>query len=51
MEINTKEEKNKILIQNSYRILRDVATSGGAKALADAKKKKVHGEAFLNFNS
>ena len=45
--INTKEEKNKILIQNSYRILRDVATSGGAKALADAKKKKVQGEAFL----
>ena len=45
--IKTKEARNKILIQNSYRILRDVATSGGAKTLADAKKKNVQGEAFL----
>lgn len=45
--IKNKEEKNKILRQNSYRILRDVATSGGAKTLADNKKKNAQGEAFL----
>ena len=45
--INNREEKYKILVQNSYRILRDVATSVGAKLLADDKKKYAQGEAFL----
>ncbi|QGX46964.1 site-specific DNA-methyltransferase [Streptococcus equinus] len=41
------EEKLKINIKNSYRILRDVATSGSAKKIADKKKKNYKSGAFL----
>lgn len=43
----TQKEKDEINYRNAYRILRDVATSGGAKIIADEKKKNVNGGAFL----
>ena len=41
------EEKIETNYSNSYRILRDVATSSGAKKIADMKKERVNGGAFL----
>ena len=39
--IKNYEDKIEILYQNSYRILRDVATSDGAKKIADEKRNKM----------
>lgn len=36
-----KNEKDKCLLENSYRILRDVATSASAKNISDDKKTKI----------
>lgn len=42
----TEDEKNAILYQNAWRIVRDVATTGAAKMLAD-EKRKSSGNAFF----
>lgn len=41
------KQNNQHLYDNSWRIVRSVSTSGGAKKLADEKKKTVHGSSFL----
>lgn len=41
------EEISKVKYDNAYRILRDVATSGGAKKIADENKKYFREGAFL----
>jgi len=43
----TKDSKNKYRYDNAYRIVRDVATTGGAKKIADEKRKLIEGNAFL----
>lgn len=40
-------EKDKIKYENSWRIVRDVATTGGAKKLADEKRNKNTNNAFV----
>lgn len=44
--ITKKEEKEKFQYDNSYRIYRTVATSGGAKIIADIKKESTIGKFF-----
>ena len=41
------EEKNSIKYENAWRIVRDVATSDGAKKIADQKKNSVIGNCFM----
>ena len=45
--IKEAKEKEKFKYDNAWRILRDVATTGGAKELADDKRKKNNGNYFL----
>lgn len=47
--INCKNEseKNSIKYENAYRIVRDVATTGGAKKIADEKRKNNNNNAFV----
>ena len=42
----TPSEKDKIRIENSWRIVRDVATTGSAKEIADEKRKQNKNNAF-----
>lgn len=42
----SEDEKTKFKYENAWRIIRDVSTTGGAKLLAD-EKKKISGNAFL----
>lgn len=46
-KITNKKEKEKFKYDNAWRILRDVATTEGAKSLADEKKKNNNGNYFL----
>lgn len=46
-KITNKKEKEKFKYDNAWRILRDVATTEGAKSLADEKKKNNKGNYFL----
>lgn len=46
-KINDKNEKEKFKYDNAWRILRDVATTGNAKVLADKKRKTCQGNYFL----
>lgn len=43
----SEEEKTITLIDNAWRIVRDVATTGGAKNIADTKKKETNAPFFL----
>lgn len=47
--INCKNDndKNNIKYENAYRIVRDVATTGGAKKIADEKRKNNNNNAFV----
>lgn len=45
--IKDKIEKDKFKYENAWRILRDVATTGGAKEIADIKRKNISGNFFL----
>lgn len=45
--IKEAKEKEKFKYDNAWRILRDVASTGGAKELADDKRKKNNGNYFL----
>lgn len=44
---NTTETRDKIKYENAWRILRDVATTGGAKQNADFKRKNNFNNAFV----
>ena len=46
-KITNKKEKERFKYDNAWRILRDVATTEGAKSLADEKKKNNNGNYFL----
>lgn len=46
-KITNRKEKEKFKYDNAWRILRDVATTEGAKSLADEKKKNNNGNYFL----
>ncbi len=43
----SESDKNKIKYENAWRIVRDVATTGGAKKLADEKRKINSNSAFV----
>jgi adenine-specific DNA-methyltransferase len=43
----TQEEKLKIKYKNAWRIVRDVATTGGAKKIADKKKRDLNTNFFI----
>lgn len=43
----TEDEKTRTLYDNAWRIARDVATTGGAKTIADKKKMTCFGNFFL----
>ena len=47
VDCKTENEKNNIKYENAYRIVRDVATTGIAKKLADEKRKNNKNNAFV----
>ena len=46
-KVNTVEDKLRVKYENSWRIFRDVATTGGAKSITDEKRKLNTNSSFL----